>query len=110
MTRIDSNLNVSESYLNDAQDNRVIEDINKRLILNRNELRSTIGTVDYLELLGESAIKEDPYIGQMSQNNLLLSAAINGIANSSIYARDEKVIRWYNREHCLKRFSYIKVY
>lgn len=110
MTPIDRNLNVSEGHLNTTEDNRVLEEINKRIVLNRNELRSTLGTVTYLDVLGEDLAVEDDHLGQVSQNNLLLNAAVSALTTLAVYHYEEKFTRWYNRLHCLKSFTFTRVF
>lgn len=91
MTPVDSNLNVSEGYLNETQDNRVIENINQRLEKSNNEMRGYLaGLGIYDGTTDEKAIDSSTMNGQVIQNNLLLRSAITTLIRIPYFVRKRK--------------------
>lgn len=91
MTPVDGNLNVSESYLNETQDNRVIENINQRLEKSNNEMRGYLaGLGIYDGTTAEEASNSSSMNGQVIQNNLLLRSAITTLMSIPYFVRKER--------------------
>lgn len=91
MTPVNGNLNVSESYLNETQDNRVIENINQRLEKSNNEMRGYLaGLGIYDGTTNEQAINSSSMNGQVIQNNLLLRTAITTLMSIPYFVRKRR--------------------